>query len=553
MNIVKKNIEYILGFFLVFLWCFMQYNSWDGLYIDTDNYFHALRMVQWFEEPSFWEQKMGWSNYPFGEVSHWTRVLYIVWGVLSLPFLGSYPVSEAVFKGGILIGPLFSVLFVFFLLKGLQNILSMKFRLLVILLLGVQANFLRSLLLARPDHHAIFVFLSAFLLYLVKVFIYKKDDKTLRLIGISLGIGVWVAVEGMFLFLGMFLFFLKRFIFDNCNFDEIKRLLFWFLSSITLFWAINPCYEGWFYFDSGRISIFYVVLALSMYLGSFIADKFDGKVLKVSVIGGFSLAVMGGLWLLGWIKSPIDERIVPIFINRITEMEGINLYTGAYPFMGLVCGGLILRKKLKSELLEYILISLVLFSGLTLFGVRFIPYSGFYSAIVMAYFLEQRKILERSYKGLAVFFLCLEYISFIVNMLIFGADMPNGQAVMELNFEKFTSLGDGSVVSDTFFAPHIVWYGKRNVIASPYHRNVEGIIDNHKILFSSDENEVIELIKKHKARIVYLPDVRDDFYAKPLENCDKLYGKILGCKNYPKWLKAVNDKGDLFEIDYSYF
>ena len=74
-----------------------------------------------------------------------------------------------------------------------------------------------------------------------------------------------------------------------------------------------------------------------------------------------------------------------------------------------------------------------------------------------------------------------------------------------------------------------------------------------KIYILVDENEVIELIKKHKARIVYLPDVGDDFYAKPLENCDKLYGKILGCKNYPKWLKAVNDKGDLFEIDYSYF
>ena len=50
---------------------------------------------------------------------------------------------------------------------------------------------------------------------------------------------------------------------------------------------------------------------------------------------------------------------------------------------------------------------------------------------------------------------------------------------------------------------------------------------------------------------VYLIDTNDGFYENPNKNCDKLYGMILGCKNYPKWLTPVYGTNDaMFAIDY---
>ena len=88
--------------------------------------------------------------------------------------------------------------------------------------------------------------------------------------------------------------------------------------------------------------------------------------------------------------SPIDERLYEIFINRITEMKNIDIYTGAYPFFGVISGGFVINRRKKDEVLWYIYISLILYSVLTWFGVRFLQYSGFYSAIMIGFFIQDR-------------------------------------------------------------------------------------------------------------------------------------------------------------------
>ena len=142
---------------------------------------------------------MLWSNYPFGEVSHWTRVLYIVWGILSVPFLCFNSVKDAVFNAGLIICPLFCVLSIIFLLKGLRNVLMTRFRVFVVILLATQAYFMRTLIFYRPDHHALFVFFSVVLLYLTILFVKYKSDKFLKWCSFLCVISLWCAVEGVFL------------------------------------------------------------------------------------------------------------------------------------------------------------------------------------------------------------------------------------------------------------------------------------------------------------------------------------------------------------------
>ena len=134
-------------------------------------------------------------------------------------------------------------------------------------------------------------------------------------------------------------------------------------------------------------------------------------------MGGFLVVI----YMLGWIKNPVDDRLKDIFIARITEMKGLNLYTGSYPFVGVLIGGVIFKKHFKSEIFVYLYISLLLFSLLSFYGIRFLQYSGFYAAIIIALFIQDRFFEHKKIIGLVVFFISLEIVSFIVNLLIFSS------------------------------------------------------------------------------------------------------------------------------------
>ena len=106
-----------------------------------------------------------------------------------------------------------------------------------------------------------------------------------------------------------------------------------------------------------------------------------------------------------------------------------------------------------------------------------------------------------------------------------------------VNFLQYYDFPQGAVVSDVFMAPYILWYANRPTVASPYHRNVEGIMDNHEILMNPDMVKVAELLKKHQVGSIVLPlDIDKKYYVSPEENVDKLYGKMLSSHEYPAWL-----------------
>ena len=545
-NIWCETLFYLFGVAILY---YNQFIGWNGEYLDTDCFFHALRMIQWFENPSFFEQKMWWSNYPFGEISHWTKVIYIVWGMFTLPFLFFYSLKDAVFNAGLIICPFFLSLSVVFLVKVLRKILSFKCRLLVFALLFVQSNFMRVSIFYRPDHHVMFVFATVFIFYLVSLFIDKKDDKLLKLMAITLACCLWLAVEGVFLFVGVAGFLYVSYLFLGYKYEYLRKLCLWYVIGICACVIVNPCYQGWFYLDTGRISLFYVIVFGGLFTFVESVKNIDNKVKQTAMLVGLVSGFVLILFALGWIKNPVDERLNDIFIARITEMKGIDIYTGAYPFVGLLIGGIIFKKHFRDEIFVYLYVSLVLFSLLTFLGIRFLQYSGFYAAVIIALFVHDRVIEHKKVMGFVMFFVLLEFISFIANLLVFSSVLA--KPAPNIYFYGLNNLPKGSVVTDTFFAPHMIWFGQRPVVASPYHGNVEGILDNHEILFSSDENKVIELIKKHKVGSIYLTKEVDTFYVNPKENCDKLYGKILGCKNYPKWLKLIdNTNGAMFEVDY---
>lgn len=542
-------MEYTGFIVLVFFWYGAWYADWNGDYLDTDNYFHALRVYDMFESGKFAEKVFPFSNYPFGEVLHWTRALDIFWGILTLPFLKFYDLKEAVFYGGMLVAPLLCLVGVWYFVKTGRLILNWQCRILAAVLIFVQSNVIRVVVLNRPDHHAAMFFLVFFLLYQMVSYIQTQERRYITAMAIGTAVSLWLSVEGVFLYFTEMLFLFAGIRCFKYSFADFRRFAGVFAVWISIFFVFNPPVEGYFYMDNGRISLFYVIAGWWAFGAIFAASKTDDWTRQAVVLATASVILWTVYFAGGFLRSPFDKRIIVPFVARISEMESGNIYTLAYPVFGVLVLLYELKKNKCRAVLWLLLSYLGVFGGLSCVSSRFLPYAGVYGAFALALFVQEKIYEKRHALGWAVMFIGLEFAAFVFQIAIGGIKK---EPLLYVSPDGLAKLPEGgAVVCDVFLAPYIIWYGNRAVVASPYHRNVEGIWDNHRILFSTDENEVAGLIRKHRVRSVFLLKTSDEAYYKdPLKNCDKLYGKILGCSNYPDWLKVIHNRDYyLFSID----
>lgn len=122
----------------------------------------ALRVWHWLAAPSFWEQPLAESNYPFGEILHWTRPMDILWAVNAIPFLHLGNLRDTVFLGGAFLAPWLCVLSAIALAYGLRrqfNVYLTLFGCFIFLSDPVMQNYF---FIGRPDHHALMALLGIY-------------------------------------------------------------------------------------------------------------------------------------------------------------------------------------------------------------------------------------------------------------------------------------------------------------------------------------------------------------------------------------------------------
>lgn len=536
-----ENMAYFL---LVAVWYWGQYQQWKGDWLDSDCYFHALRLSDALTHGFWKEQLFLYTNYPFGEVLHWTRALDILWGILALPFLLFYDVRNAVFYSGMLLAPVFFIGAVFYLLKAARLLFDYKLRILLAILIMVQANVIRVAFINRPDHHVVLFFLTAFILYKMLKFTMKGKKSDLRVAAVATAFSLWAATEGFFLFAATTGFLFYGVLFLNYPYITTLRFSFVYAVALSVFYVINPPYEGYLFMDSGRISLFYVAAIWGFNAFVWLSTKLKKLSYQIGFVIGGCLLIGGIYYGCGWLVSPLDERLYIPFVARISEMAAGNLYTLAYPMVAVICAVGLFRRFHRDASFIFLVINLGLFSVLTALSMRFLPYSGVYAVFILTLFVS----VVKAKKICAFFFVVLEYFSFTLHFL-FGDMKPT--PVFNTDITPLLALKPGVVATELFYAPYFLWYTPHKVLASPYHRNVEGILDNHRIFFSDNQAEVISLLKKHQVSYIYLPiGVDDDYYKEPEKNCDKLYGAIMGCHRYPSYLRVLHEKKDyyLFEV-----
>lgn len=543
-------VETLAYMALIALIYWRQYLGWNGEYLDSDNYFHVLRIMDFFKHPSYFEQPFMYTNYPFGEILHWTRALDLFLALFTLPFLSFYPLKTAAFYGGLLVAPFFGLCTGYALLRGGRLILQAKYRLLAAVLILVQVNVVRVVFFNRPDHHAAFFFLSALMFWQMTAFARFNTVKNLKIAALVAAFSLWMAAEGVFLAIVAILFLFYGYVFLGYAYQHLLDFARLYLFGTLVFWLLNPPYEGLFYIDTGRLSLFYLAAAVALFGILYMARNITSKKRQLSTIAIAGATFIAVLAAVGLLKSPLDGRLFMPFVARIEEMKSGNIYTLAYPVMGILAALLLAVKYRKQGFFCYLFISMLVYGGLTAVSMRFLPYAGMYAALILALWVQDFFSTEMAKFFAALGLVVLEYVSFTIHALSTNMTLP---PVLVIPFEHIKALPQGVFATDIFFASDIIWEGGHYVIASPYHRNVEGIMDNHQIFFSTDEQEVAQLIRKHKVSYLFLTEglSTDIYYQEPLKNCDKLYGQILGCRNVPAWLEEIKTPaGFLYRVNY---
>lgn len=543
-----KKHEYFFAGLFVLLTQLVVLPKLSTHYPDTDNYTHARRVLDLIQSGVWAETPYMHTNYPFGEILHFTRITDVFWLLFSLPAFLFFQVKEAVFWGGYIYQTGVLVLSALALIWALRPVTGTLMRLLALCLFFIQPSVTETYILIKPDHHvltALFSFITTggLINYLV-----RRQTQYLKIAGISAGLGLWASIEGILIFYStlagaILLFLLNK---ESVKFCLIYSFYYFIGSLVSL--ILNPPYEGFFYPDNGRLSFLLVVVA-GLTTASFgflyLAEQkgklqsFKQKSLTLCLLSVLSVLLLFAFFPPAVVFAPyFPPEIKEIWADNVVELQSSLVrpalfFLGSFPSVLSLFIAIAFFKFFSKEdrpVLILTFIPLLFLTLLSLISIRYARLSSLFTVfpMIMAFslrlkrltFTEKKKnvLLLLLYVGIGAY-LGINYIS-VNNALSLHGRQPITAV------KPYLPDGEGSVLSDIFLGPEIIWELDEKVIGAPYHRNVNGIEDGFWALYTKDMNIAVELMKIHRVKAILL--FMDSFgYSEMFWDMDMRYSFFL--------------------------
>lgn len=553
---MKKIFEkYDLLFYLVLtLLCLLTMASTGGVsYRDTDSYMWANRMIDWIQSSSWAEKPFMHSNYPNGEILHWTRPLDVLWYGFYSFFKDMYPLKEAVFVSGIFLSPFIGFLSVIALYFMIKPFYSGVYRLLFMGAFFFPFPFQAAFGFYNPDHHAlIFLFVLISFAFFMR-WVHLNQLKAVIGCGIFSALSVWVSVESWIFFFML----LSAFLIDFCFFKRGLKPVFLFVKSyfisLGIALLINPPYQGFLYPDLGRLSILFVAMAGILLLNLKIMKlyRIEQCPIMQRVMALVPMGILSLVWLIYLFCPLFTSKLAEVWMFRIFEMRSplesvsTTLYYLATPFLSLCLLCDCIYKQKKFQLWQASL--LIFLGGYFVLGCHSFRFFVFLSLFSIIPFIDWLYLETKDLKKEEV---VPNHVMMIAFLFFIGAAVGvscrdivlNNSISQPLNQNNFLLSKNGrTVLSDVFMGPKIIFETGRNVIATPYHRNEEGILDSHAIFYGTDMDKVYALLQKHDVEDIILTVPKKDVYY---QNAPEMsfYKRILSQKEMPFWFELIEFK-----------
>ncbi len=570
----NKHI-YILFAFITII-SLLKIGFFSHQYNDADSYMRLIRIKNWLENPTFFEQPIPQSNYPYGDILHWTRPMDILWLVCSLPFMYVFPLKDALFAGGHLVSPIANIFGVFALIYGLKANFNIWLTILGTFLFLSSPIFQHYYSSTYADHHSLMTTLTIYTFSLTLYWLKTNNHKYLTYIGITLAIATMVAIEGTLLYAIFMSFFICGYLFANTPLRPTTQISLSYALTLTVCWLLNPPYEGWLYPDNGRISVLFVIFSWLICLSLYFAERHFTKSLfqKITILFIEALCIIGiliAIFSIDIFISPLDKTLNDIWIKRIAEMRPftslawfrqLNYY--AFPLIALIINIALFKPFPYNKPLILNLYCGLLIFALNLYAMRFNYYLQIFSILPYVYLVKYiytraiRKSPPNNHFPISVW--NTVFLIFILQQLFTIPLTLRLLSHQQINYFAPVLIQDvkqigGTLLTDVFLSERYMWEADVNTVGTTYHRNHVGLIDTHNIIHGTNDDEILSLLQKHQVtQLLLFARYDSKYYSLHQENQAKLYYRLHNRENIPSYLTEIESpikEARHFKVNYN--
>ena len=555
MKIVSFLETFFWKAFIGFLF-YNQYKYSSGIYTDVETYMQAVRAKFFVTSGTWLEQPFVLSNYPEGEILSVTHLWDFIWVLCGLPFVHIPDMVMKMYYSGMFNSAMSVFFMLLFFVFGTKYTLPMITRNIAIILVILQKQIYSDFMLGHVNS-TLWVIVFIIFVWINLWNFSENNDRTHNLFFVSLGCALlnWLAPEGVILssilFLGLFISWLL----NKISIEYVSSCAFFFALLVSLFFIINPPAQGYQEILLSRLSLWHVVIAWIFYVVFRIVRMFGIKkfvyrflvfmiVMPSLLFAIYFTAGSGNLMVLP--MSPYDT-LTAIFGERFIIIKQLYYPALIYPILATFLGICLLFSSKFGSMSVVTLLWVMVSVVASYMNEKYYALAAIVSVlmlvIVLEFFYTKRQKVTPIFALLTGLFICVEFAILKYFPLKVAVDTPDKVHMSVIkDVVELYNYRSGTVLSDVFTGPLILWYTSHNVVATPNFSNRKGILDANKIWKTENPKECFNLLDKHKVDYVFLPERYDEkYFEKPNENINKLYGQVITGKNLPKWLKLMND------------
>jgi hypothetical protein len=535
--------------------------------VDTDCYMRLVRVQQLFTTGDWYNDVIYRSNWPYGEVLHWSRLLDVI--LIIGAYIGTFVVdfNTALFWWGMFISPVVHIFTLLSLVWAARVGFNQESIVRLVFLFLGQIGIWGYCYIGRPDHHSI---LLCLFLLLFGCCIRMVDNRYGLRYGIYAGIlaatAMWVSVEALAaIFMVMCILTIlwigkvEKFAAQGEAFS-LTLLLFCAIYIVIEFPPIRVLEVVY-----DKLSLVHVVVFLLSTLFwmqiRWIAYKSRSQRFGIVIVFSCISGIILQYYFPGIFHGPfagIDPRIIPIWLSKVQEMQPLLdfsrwgivemlIYIGpmtiCLPYM--VYRAIIRREVFTREWLVYG-VGMSIYIPLALYQARWSAYAEVVMLFPMAFILQEyiSKLDNRCknnwrviVKALFTVVFCFGYFMFAQLVLPFEeVKEPITVTKMAIFLNDPSQLGaiPKTIATDVDFGPEILYRTSHRVIATPYHRNGDGIIFMNELMKAQTDNEVYQLLCQRKVDLILLcRQTRESAF-----DDDSLYGRLQSGQ-YPECIVPI--------------
>ena len=557
---------------------------------DFDGYWHQLRVKNLYNFGNIYETSLSRSNAPYGESLHWTRAFDLI--LYAGAYVGSFFVdfNVALFWWSIFVNPVLHVLSFLVLFWALRELIGDTRASLFGIILPFQPYLTSIFDTGVPDHHGSLSFIFSLFIALVVKSILSGNWKTFSICGIAGGIAIWFGIESIAVVLIALSVFGLAWVLEGNSYQRKNFLISFFLLSTTfLTMFIDTRSDELMKIEYDRRSIVHVFLWLTttafwalialVSKCTNVLEKKIGRIIAATIGSTACILLMHELFPLFFQNplSEVDPAIKLIYLNQTPEFTGLfsgnNTFSKssiAYWVMtlpGVPISIYLAWRSFAKERQAWIFITLINLAFIILSALTFhmITYAILCSLIPISYaiylpFVFITQNFDRPYNMIArvafigtccLCFLLLPTIAFHSNedqllnknQMLLSDRKFLSQICHYLNEDSFFEKKQRRIVTSIYLGPLLLYKTPHEVIGTPAHRNITGILDTYFIMNALREADAHMIIRRRGIQVILIgrPEygIGDFFYQniKKTQDSGEIFHHQLWKGKIPVWLQ----------------